>query len=210
MLKYTLEIVLSCWTHRAKPKLSPSAGTARWNLWVHPQCQIILRPICPKRHDQMLWLINWSYQGVQTQEVYLGQPQRKAADTWQRAATWERSPFTVTQRRMMVLSQHAPLFPQCTPRAFMSEYVFTDCVDLKQQNNRDCKWQGTGSSQHSVKVSKGCNAEGLLIPFPLWSLKDCHRFFIWNMVSIKQMTLKSAKASSPCDDFPNTQKHNTF
>lgn len=193
MLKYTSEIVLSCWTHRAKPQLSLSVCTAHWNLQVRPPCQMILKPICPKRHDQMLWLINRNYQGVQTQKAYIGQPQRKPADTWQRTATWERSLFTVIQRMMTVLNQHAPLLPQCTLIAFMSKNVFTDCVALKQQNNRDCKWQETGSSQHMFKVSKGYHTEVLVIhcgnrlakqvkffsELSPQSLKDSHQFCIF-------------------------------
>lgn len=178
MLKYTSEIVISSRTYKAKPKLSLSTCTAHWNPRVHPQCQMILRPICSQRHDQMLWLINRNSQGVQTQKGCVGWPQRTQADAWQRTATTrERS-----QRMMTVLNQHAPLLPQCTLIAFMSESVFTDCAALKQQNN----------SQHVFRVSKGDYAEVLVIhcenrlarqvkfflQFPPQSLKEAHQFLI--------------------------------
>ena len=90
---------------------------------------------------QMLWLMNRNSRGVQRQGVPTGGPQRKEADAQQRNATRARSLPTISDRTMTVLNQHALLLPLCTVIAFMSKNVFTDCVALKQQNNRDCKRQ---------------------------------------------------------------------
>lgn len=159
-LKY---IVISCQTHRAKPKLSLSACTPCCNPQAHPQHQRILRPICPKKtRPGVLQLMNRKYLGAQPQERFLPVgPGRHLAWTHLRVLL-----VPAIEGMRTDLPHHNTLLPQGTQSFYgwSVSSVSIDCAALRQSNNRDCRWQGTGSSQHTCKGSKGYHTAGSVTP----------------------------------------------
>lgn len=124
----------------------------------HPH-QITLSATCPKRHYLVLQLMNRMYLGAQPQESISRWAQ---ADTCV-GHTWECS-------WSLPLRGWGQVFLSTTPsshrafRAFMAKSVSIDCVALQQSNTMDCKWQGTGLSQHTCKVSRGYHTAGSVTP----------------------------------------------
>lgn len=143
-LKY---IVISCWTHRAKPRLSLSASTACCNPQAHPHHQMILRPICPKRHDPVCF--SWWIEST-----WVHSPKRGSLGGPRQTPGTHPAVLLVTAIKGMGtgVPQHNTLLPQGT-QSFHGCKCFSDCVALKQSNNTDCKWLESAHMQGLQRVS---------------------------------------------------------
>lgn len=118
---------------------------------------MILRSINPKRHNQILWLLNWSYQGVQMQKIqetgsHLTMGNHRRALSFQSSRGWGQ--FSIITLPSSTVHTHSFYVKQ--------NKTLTDCIAFKQQNNMD-KWQETGLTQHTFRVSKGYHSIALVI-----------------------------------------------
>lgn len=113
-----------------------------------------------KTRPGVLQLMNRKHPGAQPQERF---------SRWAQADTWPGTHLrvllvTAIEEMRTGDPQHNTLLPQGT-QSFHGWKCFSDCAALRQSNNTDCKWQGTGWSQHTCKGSKGYHTAGSVTPW---------------------------------------------